>query len=188
VGIFGGSFDPVHKGHVSISESFLNSGLIDELLVLLTPAPPHKRDQNQAPYAHRLEMLKIAFGGIDDVQVSDIEQSLPKPSYTLQTIEHLRKTFPGRLFYLCLGEDSLSHFHEWYKYRQILKTVSLIVARRPDFDSSSVDPEILERTIFTDHNPVDISSTQIRAGQISKKVLPEKVAEYIRRHHLYTSD
>ncbi|MCC5907226.1 MAG: nicotinate (nicotinamide) nucleotide adenylyltransferase [Balneolaceae bacterium] len=188
VGIFGGSFDPVHKGHVSISESFLNSGVIDKLLVLLTPAPPHKSNQNQAPYLHRLEMLKLAFGGMNHVQVSDIETSLPKPSYTLQTIEYLRKTFPGSLFYLCLGEDSLSHFHEWYKYRQILNSVSLIVARRPDFDSSSVDPEILERTIFTDHNPIDISSTQIRSGQISKKALPEKVSEYIRRHHLYTSD
>ncbi len=185
MGIFGGSFDPVHKGHVSIAGAFLDSGIIDELLVLLTPKPPHKPDQNQASYAHRFEMLKLAFEGADRVRVSDLEQSLPQPSYTLQAIEYLRKNFPGTLFYLCLGEDSLASFHEWHRYRQILESVSLIVARRPGFDGSSIDPEILERTIFVDHTPVDISSTQIRSGKVSKETLPGKVVQYIRRHHLY---
>lgn len=186
VGIFGGSFDPVHNGHIQIAQSFLKSGLIRELLILLTPSPPHKQEMDQTDYLHRYKMLKLAFQSVDQIRVSDLEQNLPQPSYTLHTIEHLQKQYPECIFYLCLGEDSLRDFHEWYRYKKILERVNLLVAKRPDTDTSAVDPEILEKTIFIDHEPVPVSSTDIREKKGEKNNdLPPAVADYIKKHNLY---
>ncbi|MDR9366407.1 MAG: nicotinate (nicotinamide) nucleotide adenylyltransferase [Balneolaceae bacterium] len=186
VGIFGGSFDPVHKGHFKITRSFLNSGLIRELLILLTPSPPHKQATDQTDFSHRYEMLKLAFQTEDQVRVSDLEKDLPQPSYTLQTIEYLQNRYPDSIFYLCLGEDSLRDFHKWHKYKKILERVTLLVARRPEVDTSSVDPEILEKVIFIDHEPVSVSSTEIRqANGHEMDDLPPTVADYIKKHNLY---
>jgi nicotinate-nucleotide adenylyltransferase len=186
VGIFGGSFDPVHSGHVQTVQSFLNSGLLDRVLILLTPNPPHKQNHRPAGYRHRFEMLKLAFEHTENTEISEIEKVLPAPSYTLQTIEYLQKKNPDTLFYLCLGEDSLCQFHQWFNYKQILEKVNLIVAERPGFDSSSIEPQILEHVIFVDHKPIAVSSTDFRKypGR-HDEILPEKVAEYIRAHNLY---
>lgn len=186
VGILGGSFDPVHCGHVRIANSFLNSGLVDELLVILSPHPPHKQNQEQADFSHRFEMLKLAFADYENVKISDLEQRLEKPSYTLQAIEYLQKENPETLYYLCIGEDSLQHFDEWYKYQEILEKVHLLVVERPGSDQSEVDPEILEKAIFVEHQPYSVSSTTIRRkGGELKADLPEAVAAYIDEHHLY---
>lgn len=186
VGIFGGSFDPVHCGHVRIANSFLKSGLIGELLVLLSPYPPHKQDQNQTEFSHRLAMLRLAFEDMENVTISDLEHKLPKPSYTLQTIDHLQSSNPDTLFYLCLGQDSLKDFHKWHKYNEILEKVELLVAERPDVDHSEVDTRILEHTIFVDHKLYQVSSTKIRHSSGEKEAdLPNSVAHYIKENNLY---
>lgn len=188
VGIFGGSFNPVHSGHIKVAESFLNSNIIDQLLLLLTPNPPHKNSENQLPFTHRFEMLKLAFQNYDRVSVSDLERELPSPSYTLQTIRHLQKEYPETSFFLCIGEDSLQEFHMWYKYDEILKLVPLIVAERPGYDSSVIQDQILERAIFVEHKPVDVSSTEIRntdGGGKPDENIPSQVLEYINKHNLY---
>lgn len=188
VGIFGGSFDPVHTGHVEAVNSFLDSGLIDEVWILLTPTPPHKTDQKQAGFSHRLKMLQLVFSDHDNVQISDLEKDLPTPSYTLQTIRHLKEEYPENLFFLCIGEDSLESFHKWYKYNEILDECTLLVVNRPGFDHSRVDSKILENTIFVDHQPLDISSTQIREGEGKNYSIPDAVRSYIQDHNLYQTD
>lgn len=185
VGIFGGSFDPVHQGHIHIVSSFLKSGLLDEVLITLTPDPPHKKKSTQAAYSHRLKMLELAFEENRSVVVSDIEQSLPSPSFTLQTIQHLKKTNQNTLYFLCMGEDSLANFHTWYKYRLILGEVTLIVARRQGYESDDLLPEILEKTIFINNTEVEVSSTEIRSGVLKNKLLPDKIADYIKKNQLY---
>lgn len=192
VGIFGGSFDPVHNGHIRIVKSFLASRLVDEILVLLTSDPPHKSSHTQAGFTHRLEMLRLAFAGMDNVHVSDLENRLTKPSYTLQTIEYLQRESPETTWYLCLGEDSLATFHTWHRYKDIIDKITLLVAERPGFDHPDADPAILENTIIVKHTPLEISSTDIRhqgGAAASSPSLPEPVADYIREHQLYqTSD
>jgi len=190
-GIFGGAFDPVHLGHLKIAESFLSSNLIDNLLVLPTHESPHKETDDQTGFSHRYEMLKLAFQGHRNVIVSDLETRLPSPSYTLRTIEYLQKTSPEQIYFLCIGEDSLSSFHKWWRYGEILRRVPLIVASRPGVDSSCVSDSVLESAIFVDHTEVDVSSTEIRkkareCDSLLNTLVPENVAQYIFRHHLYT--
>ena len=185
-GIFGGSFDPVHTGHIRSASSFLKSGLIDDLLVLLTPDPPHKRDKDRPSYHHRLQMLRLAFAEIEGVTVSDIETTLPLPSYTLQTVHHLTCAYPDTIFYFCVGEDSLASFDTWYKYEEILKKVDLLAAERPGYSAENIPETIRESVIFVDHVPVDISSTRIRS-QSFKEIYdcPQTVIDYILTHRLY---
>lgn len=187
IGLFGGSFDPVHTGHVEAVHSFLNSGLIDEIWVIPTPDPPHKRSSKLTAFAHRKRMLQLAFQDLDRIEISDIESGLSKPSYTLQTIRHLKKIYPEYTFYLCLGEDSLQSFHRWHKYREILEECTLLVVDRPGFNHNEVDNSILERTILVDHQPVNISSTDIRDARAINmwKSVPKKVQEYIHQNSLY---
>lgn len=188
VGILGGSFDPVHRGHVRIAGSFLKSGLIDELLVLLAPDPPHKKNQKKTDFSDRFEMLKLAFEKMENITVSDLEKKLPGPSYTIQTIEYLQKVNFNTLFYLCLGQDSLQNFHKWHRYKDILNKVDLLVAERPGFGDSGVDPEILEHVIFVEHKPYAASSTSIRLSDgKGKELLPDSVAAYIEKNNLYRS-
>lgn len=192
VGIFGGTFDPVHTGHVALAHSFLNSGLIDSLLVTLTPDAPHKQGQDKTSFDDRLAMLSLAFGEIENAEVSTLERKLPSPSYTLQTLEYLQNSRPDTLFYLCMGEDSLVQFHKWYKYKEILKRTDLIVAERPGYHRDSVSDEILESVIIVDHHPVNASSTKVRQGlqeqshSFDKETdLPERVRRYIDEKGLY---
>ncbi|TVR16956.1 MAG: nicotinate (nicotinamide) nucleotide adenylyltransferase [Balneolaceae bacterium] len=186
IGVFGGSFDPVHNGHIHIVKSFLKSGVIDEILITLTPSPPHKDHLTQAPYHHRLRMLELAFAGFDQVRISDLEKSLPAPSYSLQTMQSLKASNPACLFFLCMGEDSLESFHTWHRYKELLAEVTLLVAARPGSNGGLVAEEILEKTIFVSNSEIDISSTTVRSRTAEKHVLPEPVAEYIRKNNLYT--
>lgn len=187
VGIFGGTFDPVHSGHVQAVHSFLLSGLIDEIWVLLSPDPPHKKRENNVPsYEHRLNMLQIAFRDIENVTISTLERELPTPSYTLRTLLHLKEAYPEILFFLCVGEDSVASFHTWHKYREILNECTLLAVKRPGADRKNAKEEVLEKTIFVDHQPIKISSTGIRKGKMeSAEPLPDKVADYIDQHELY---
>lgn len=133
-------------------------------------------------------MLRIAFQDVERVEVSELEQQLPEPSYTIRTVRHLQKSYPDQNWFLCIGEDSLATFHKWHRYRELLNLVTLLVAERPGVESDSVDREILLKTIFADHQPVDISSTGIRETvQIEGEnlQLPPGVREYIREKGLY---
>ena len=191
IGLFGGTFDPVHNGHLSIAKSFLNSGIIDELWILLNPSPPHKPDETFAPFEIRLQMLRTAFQPIEKTKISDLEAKLPKPTYTLQTVAHLTKNYPNHTFYLCMGKDSYLHFNTWHKWRSILEYCNLLVAERPtnkDQDKT-ITPVIKKKTTFVEHTKVDISSTHIRKalanGESIDHLVPENVADIIRDNQLY---
>ncbi len=188
VGLFGGTFDPVHNGHVSIAQSFMDSGNLDELWVLLTPNPPHKLDEEQVNYSTRLTMLKKAFEGFD-VSILTIENNLPKPSYTFQTIQYLKKEHPNYEFYFCMGEDSLAQFHTWKYFKEILDEANLLVAKRPGNAHKKVLAEILSQTTFVSHHPIPIASSEIRTavakGSDVKNLVPSKVLDLIVKEHLY---
>lgn len=191
VGLLGGSFDPVHNGHRAIAESFLKSEFISELWILLTPDPPHKPDRTFSAYDLRFQMLQAAFRGMAKVRIKKIEKELPKPSYTLQTLQFLTKECPDKIFYLCIGEDSLRDFKSWYRWRDILSYCDLLVARRPVDDQlkSPLDEEISPKIHYVSHRPIDISSTEIREavakGKSVGEWVPAEVEKIIEEHNLY---
>jgi len=192
IGLLGGSFDPVHNGHISIAKSFLQSDLLDELWVLLTPDPPHKTGQAQAAFQSRLKMLQTAFNDFDDVKISDVEKQLSHPSYTIQTLEHLKAEYPESTFYLCIGGDSLKHFKQWKDWQQIIQYADLLVAKRPATDNKKIDTILKDHVHFVDHEPVDISSTTIRdaiaSGDDVSALIPSSVKKIIDSQKLYKSN
>lgn len=188
VGLFGGTFDPAHSGHVQAVHSFLASDVIDEIWIIVSPYPPHKEDDRErTSFEHRVTMANIAFEGMAKVKVSTVENELPRPSYTYRTIQYLKKKFPGNIFFLCVGEDSVESFHEWYRYKEILKECTLLAVSRPGSKMSKARDEVLEKTVFVDHDPVDVSSTAIRKKETDpEEQVPDRVGEYIKEHKLYS--
>jgi len=189
IGILGGSFDPVHNGHYAIAKSFVNSELVSELWILLTPDPPHKPHKELSDYNIRLKMLRTAFGDLDHIAIKDLEKDLPKPSYTVRTIKFLKEKYPEKDFYLCIGEDSLAQFKEWYNWREILENCELLVAHRPSNDVKNIDDIVLKKTHFISHNPVKVSSTEVRQrvlkGQSISGLVPQGVERLIKKYNLY---
>jgi nicotinate-nucleotide adenylyltransferase len=189
IGIFGGTFDPVHNGHISIAKSFLNSDYIETLWALLNPSPPHKPDEEFAPYTARLKMLKEAFKPIKGAVVSDLERELPEPTYTVQTISYLITSYPEDNFYLCMGKDSFLSFKSWHKWQEILEHCTLLVAERPIKQTGKEDADILDHVKFVNHDPVQVSSTEIRKKIARKEpvdqLIPPPVLEIIRKEELY---
>lgn len=189
IGLLGGSFDPVHNGHIAISESFLASGFISELWILLTPDPPHKKDKSLVDYEVRLRMLRDAFQQMDRVVISDIENKLPRPSYTIQTLQILNEKYPDENFYLCIGGDSVRDFKQWRDWKDILDYCELLVARRPSDRELQLDSNLASKAHFVTHEPVEISSTKIRKlisrGEDISNLVPPKVKEMIEKENLY---
>lgn len=189
IGILGGSFDPVHNGHLSIAKSFLDSVFIEELWVLLAPDPPHKTGRTQTDYQLRLEMLQATFKNFEAVKVSDLEKQLSQPSYTIQTLEHLGEKYPEYTFRLCIGGDSLRDFKKWKDWQKILDHADLLVARRPSADIKNIDEDLKGHLHFIDHDPVQISSTMIRDaianGDDISGLVPSSVKKIIDQENLY---
>lgn len=189
IGLLGGTFDPVHNGHLSIAKSFIESGLIAELWILLTPDPPHKKENALNAYEERMEMLRAAFRSMEGVRISDLEKNLPRPSYTVQTLEYLQEKYPQKTFYLCLGEDSLRNFKQWKNWKKILDCCELLVAQRPSDEQPKFDSKVLSKANFVDHQPVEVSSTEIR-NRVSKgkdiaHFVPAEVERIIEQKNLY---
>lgn len=192
LGLLGGTFDPVHNGHISIIRSYLQSSLLDHLIVTLTPDPPHKQEDKLTEYSHRLQMLELALSEIQDLSISTIEKELPTPSYTVNTVHFYRDRYPDAELYLCLGEDSFKQFESWHRWQEILSLCALLVARRPGAEQmdSRHSEEAWSHTRFVDHEPIDISSSMLRKniknGRKVNDFLPAEVIAYIRKHNLYT--
>jgi len=191
IGLFGGSFNPVHNGHIRICKAFLSSNLIDELWIIPVYDPPHKSTGKLLSFLHRFEMVRIAFSEMSKVSVVDIEKDLPKPNFTLNTVNYLKSIYPDATFLLCLGGDSLKYFETWYEYKALLKLVQLLIVDRENINFDDVDSAVLNRTTFIRNEITPESSSEIRDELISTGTtiqIPVEVLNYIRKNKLYTSD
>lgn len=189
IGLYGGTFDPVHNGHISAVNSFLRSGKIDSLWILLNPAPPHKPDETFVPYSYRLSMLNEAFKSNKEAKISDLETQLPAPTYTVQTVRYLTSKYPRYEFCLCIGYDSYVTFHHWHEWEKILEFCNLLVVRRPDYEGKRPNQKVADHSTFVEHQPVEVSSSEIRdkieAGENINKLVPQNVLRIIEDHKLY---
>ena len=190
IGIYGGSFNPIHKGHTELAASIVQQGLVDELWLLVSPLNPLKQGETSdiAEYEHRLSMARLAAEDIEGVKVSDFEKNLPLPSYTITTLGELHKAYPEHEFVLVIGADNWERFPRWYHAQEIIDTYSILIYRRLGCE---MDETLLPLSVQVVDTPLyDISSTEIREsvkkGRMPLKWVDRKVATYIRVHHLYS--
>jgi nicotinate-nucleotide adenylyltransferase len=198
LGIFGGSFDPIHIGHLIVAEILAYRLELDHVLFLPAARPPHKPGHTLAPNADRLRMIELAIEGAPNFSVSEIDLNRPGPSYTSDTLAELREQVGhDAAFEFLMGMDSLSDFPRWYRPDQIAERARLGVARRPGVDVSARDIEILvpasQGRIDVVAVPlIDISSSdirdRIRTGQPYRFQVMPGVAEYIRSNGLYLNE
>lgn len=186
-GIFGGTFNPVHIGHVRAAKAFIKEMELDRLFVLPNFIPPLK-DRESAPASDRLKMLEIAFQSVGNTVIDDFELKSGGTSYTYKTIEHYKALYPDDRFYLLIGDDNLLIFRKWRNFEYILKNCVLCVAMRWGADIRE-EKGVLERDYgaqihILQYAPTVISSTKLRE-ELLPEYLPEGVFEYIREKRLY---
>lgn len=188
VGLFGGSFNPIHTGHIRLGEWICKHGHVDELWFLVSPLNPFKQgDTSLLADEARLQLARIAVEGRPHLCVSDFEMHLPRPSYMVKTLEELRKTHPQIEFVLVIGADNWQRFPQWKDSEKILRHHSVLVYPRPGYD---IDSTTLPLNVKLINSPLfDISSTEIRqairSGHYHGRGLTPKVWKEIKQNRYY---
>ncbi|MGI5894769.1 MAG: nicotinate (nicotinamide) nucleotide adenylyltransferase [Candidatus Merdivicinus sp.] len=189
--IYGGTFNPIHNGHLHLIREASRVLEFDRLLVIPTNIPPHKAPRDLASNRDRLEMARLAVRGMDRVWVSDVEQRAKGKSYTILTLERLRYLFPDTAFTILMGADMLCSFDRWHRWQDILRLADIAAFARNEGEESVLEQKASElgRTRIIRVEPLPLSSTMVRetiqnGGDISGLV-PEDVAAYIQEKGLY---
>ena len=180
IGYYGGTFDPIHFGHLNVCYSILEAGLVDKIFIVPTSQSPLKENAPQASYADRIKMIELALIGEERIKILDLESI--QPAYTIDTLEFLRIRYPHSQIRLILGSDLVDDFHKWKNYQDLILYYQPIVVSRQPHNL----PEGME---FFEIPLMEISSTSIR-NRVKNKLkidhlVPSKVVDYIYSHHLY---
>ena len=187
-GIYGGSFNPIHNGHIQLANLLKNTDFIDEMWLLVSPQNPFKVNADLLDDEARLHLARVAVADVPGVEVCDREFSLPRPSYMYNTLKALSKEHPEREFVLVIGADNWERFPDWYRSKAILSKYRIIIYPRPGYDLQNVPPKV----IIADTPLLDISSTDIRHRiandpNYDGEGLPAAVWEEIKAKGLYVS-
>lgn len=186
-GLFFGSFNPIHVGHLVIANYMASFSGLKEVWLVVSPHNPLKQKAGLANMYDRLEMAKLATENAPQIKVSDFEFKLPQPSYTIDTLTHLKERYPEKEFVLIMGADNLVSLKKWKNYEILLKDYHIYVYPRPGANVSEWEnhPSIT----FTDTPEMEISSTFIRSAIKDKKNVqfftPDKVLEFIEQKSMY---
>ena len=185
IGILGGTFNPIHIGHLILAEEIRERLSLDKLIFVPTFLPPHKDNSDVAGAPHRLKMIKLAIAKNKYFSVWDVEIKRGGPSYTIDTIREFNKKYPGDEIYFITGSDLLKYLDEWKDLVEIIKMVKFIVATRPSYPLERIPPHISTMAI----RAVDISGFQIRKCVKENKsfryLVPDEVHNYIKKRKLY---
>ena len=181
LGIYGGTFDPVHNAHLILAREALEQLELDRVVFVPAAASPHKVTNRSAPAALRLEMLRSAVGGEPGFDVDDLELRRPPPSFTIDTIEEARRRMPNAEIYYLVGSDNLPRLHTWHRFNELEKLVQFVVLAR--------DAQPVEERYTTIRRLIDVSATDIRNRVASARsiryLVPPSVEEIIQREQLY---
>jgi nicotinate-nucleotide adenylyltransferase len=187
IGLFFGSFNPIHIGHLIIANSIAENSTVDKVWFVVSPHNPFKSPKSLLHEFDRLDMVRMAIDDNSNLSVSDIEFHLPRPSYTIDTLTYLTEKFPQHKFSLIIGEDNLNGFPKWKNHEQILKNYPLLVYPRPHSEPASLASS--SGITFIQAPLLDISATFIREsvkqGRSIKYLVPESVENYIRFKKFY---
>ena len=198
VGIFGGTFDPVHAGHLILAEQGREQGRLDEVWFVPAAHPPHKEIPTPTRFEQRVEMLALAIAGHPAFRIDELESERPGPSYTADTLVELRRRHPSHEFWLLIGSDTLGDLPHWHQPQRVVESAGLLVMTRPGSSSLTAEelrarlhlPEQTPLRLKTVETPqIDISSRDLRrraaAGCSLRYFLPRAVECYIHDKKLY---
>lgn len=189
VAIYGGSFDPIHNGHLAVAEAARDRFELDEVMIVPTAHPPHRSDA-VASYQDRYNMIELAVEGRRAIHPSKLEEpGSAFKHYTIETLRRLRQMLPKDELFVIIGVDSYNNLHTWREPQALATEAELIVVSRPGSEPDAKLRLPASRVHFIRDIQQDVSASQIRAavaaGQPIEKFVPRAVAEYIRAHHLY---
>lgn len=196
LGIYGGTFDPVHYGHLLLAEQCREQCALDEVWFVPAGVPPHKRVDGITPAKDRINMLDFALAGMPEFSISRIEVDRDGPSYTVDTLQQLVDEDDSRELFLLIGADSLTDFPTWREPHRILELATLVAVNRGDFDEQQLrvdverlGPQATDRVRFVEMPGVDVSATDIRQrakeGRSLRFLTPRPVVHYIAEEGLY---
>lgn len=185
IGVLGGTFDPIHIGHlIAASEAYAQLQL-NQVLFIPAGLPWQKSDQHISAPGHRLEMVRLAISGDDRFGLSEIEITRPGPSYAIETYEELQKAEPETEFIWILGADAASKIKTWHRWQDFVESVSIAVVNRLGVSADSISKNFISISI----PDVDVSATLLReryeSGQTTRYLVPNAVDAYIRENKLY---
>ncbi len=188
-GLFFGTFNPIHIGHLIIANYMAEYSDLDEVWLVVTPHNPHKQKKTLLDDVHRLAMVRIAVEEYPKLKASNIEFNLPQPNYTVNTLVHLDEKFPERQFCLIMGEDNLNSFHKWKNYEVLLKNYPIYVYPRISKNNTKT-PQINTQNINRVQAPIiELSATFIRKaikeGKNIRPMLPCNVWQYVDEMNFY---
>ncbi|MCC5928416.1 MAG: nicotinate-nucleotide adenylyltransferase [Cyclobacteriaceae bacterium] len=188
IGLFFGSFNPIHIGHLIIAQSILDMSAMEEVWFVISPQNPFKKSSNLIHEFDRIKMVELAIEGNFKFRASDVEFRMPKPSFTIDTLTYLSEKFPGRNFYVIMGGDNAINFQKWKNADLILENYNLIIYPRPgqnDFGTLTEHPSVQ----WIEAPLLDISATYIRKcialGKSIQYLVPDSVADFIKNKKLY---
>jgi nicotinate-nucleotide adenylyltransferase len=193
LGLLGGTFDPIHNGHLALARAAIECADLDRVLLIPSNQPPH-RPPAKASVEDRLAMCRLAAEGHPKLEVSDVEVRRPGPSYTLDTLEQLRGQRPGSSFFLILGWDAARELRSWHRPAEVLALAQPLIVNRPGLQppgeqglrAAGLDPA---RTLVCPQRTPDARATEVRAlaarGAGLDRMVPPGVADYIRKRRLY---
>ncbi|HYX24510.1 MAG TPA: nicotinate (nicotinamide) nucleotide adenylyltransferase, partial [Thermoanaerobaculia bacterium] len=197
IGLFGGSFDPIHAGHVRPVQEARRALGLDRVVYLPTAIPPHKPKRELAPPHARYTMVELALLEEEGLYASPHELTPGRPAYTVETLEHFRREMPQAELHLLIGGDSFADFHHWVRWPEVAAAARLVVLARPgwELEPHALDPGVAalartDRVILLRQPPVDVSSTRLRellsAGlPLPEGAVPELVVRYVHKYGLY---
>jgi len=191
IGLFGGTFDPVHFGHLLIAEYIREELNLDHILFIPTHRHPLKDNKSLSSAVQRLEMIKIATADNPHFEVSDIELRDEKTSYTVDTLRELRRQYGENKprFYFLLGMDNVNQLHLWKEPGELVKLCQIVAFGRPGFEPVAAARPFIPHITFLSIPLLEISSTEIRErirkGKSIRYLVPDEVIAYIRKHKLY---
>lgn len=187
IGLFFGSFNPIHIGHLIIAQAMISGTDLEKVWFVVSPQSPHKKQNKLLHEFDRYEMVEQAISDNYDLEVSDVEFHMPKPSYTVDTLNRLQETYPQDQFGLIMGGDNLSSFHKWRNYRAILDFFEIFVYPRPGEKPNDLDGHPRIRKV--EAPLLNISATYIRRqvaeGKPIKYLVPPQVEDFIRDRGFY---
>lgn len=195
IGLFGGSFDPIHQGHIEPVRAARRALGLDRVIYLPTAKPPHKPGRSLAPPLARYVMVELALLHEEGLEASPHELTLERPAYTIETLEHFRRELPAAELFLLIGGDSFVDLPHWVRWREIPQVARLVVLARPGWELATAPPEVAalartDRVILLRQQPVDVSSTRLRELLASglplpTGLVPDLVVRYVYKYNLY---